>query len=201
MSSRNDFRVKRWHTWSLLLILCSNFHTLSSLCRVANCGSPIRPCDTRLFEDIDLRFRVCLASLSIFPGSQTSSNHRISIERIPRMQMRKIFFTGHSEGKFHKVSRYQVRLPVDSFLLGVHLSADICYHHYCFWFDISDFDWSRKKICEHLCRSILSKCTVKHRSLNRLSIKLHKVYRASNLKRYKSIAISSCKFFQSMYLR
>lgn len=85
-------------------------------------------------EDIDLRYRVCLASLSIFPGTQTSSIHRISIERIPRMQMRKIFFTGHSEGKFHEVSRYQVRPPVDSFLLGVHLSPGVCY----LFFDFRD---------------------------------------------------------------
>jgi len=72
-----------------VLVITFNLHTLlrapCSLRRDASCESPIRPCDTRLFEDIDPGFRVCLATsvyLFSLAFSRTSSKHRISIKRI-----------------------------------------------------------------------------------------------------------------------
>ena len=75
-----------------------------------------------------------LASLSVFSGTQTSSNHRISIKRILQMQMRKIFFTEHSKSKFHEYLDIKL-LPSIRVSLGctfIVITSDIYY--YCFEF-------------------------------------------------------------------
>jgi len=122
-----NFCMKRWHVTVITEPLLKFLHVELLLLK-----RKLRISDTTLryapFWGHWPPLRVCLASLSVFPGTQTSSNHRISIKRILQMQMRKIFFTEHSEGKFHEVSRYQALSC--SFLLSVHLSPDICYCYY-----------------------------------------------------------------------
>jgi len=95
-------------TWSL----SPSLYTLKLLCapcslrRDASCESPIRPCDTRLFEDIDPGFRVRLPmSVYLFSlaFSRTSPKHRISIKRrihAEYTQVREIFLARRQTARF-----------------------------------------------------------------------------------------------------